>query len=648
MDIFGNFSKLRGDKSTRIVKKIDEHEFNYAETVMETGGRLESKDSVKSIFFVKFLIIATILVLVCRLFVMQVVSGSTNAALAEGNRTRPRVIEAERGNITDSSGKWLARNKASFSLAVYPSDLPKNTNERTALYQKLSDLTGMTVDEIKKTAEKNGLSSLDEVDIKDNISHDDALVLEQKISGLPGVFVATKTVREYQNLAGLAHIIGYTGIVSASDLKNNPEYYLSDRIGKDGLEAIYEKYLRGIYGVEQIEVDSKGNITKVLASENNKEPVAGDNLTLYLDLDLQEKTAEALQSGIAKAQELAGDSNEVVNGTAIVMDVKTGGILSMVSLPSYDNNLFATKISNSDYQNLINDASLPMFNRAISGVYPPGSISKIIMASAGLSEGTITKNTSIVTPAAITIGDYVFPDWKDHSYESTNIERAIAESNDIFFYALGGGYDSIKGMGIDTIKKYWQLFGLGEKTGIDLPGEASGLLPDNAWKKAATGESWYLGDTYHVSIGQGDLLVTPLQMLRATAVIASNGKLFQPQLVKEITDSSGNVIKEFEPRVERENFLSQETIKTVAEGMRMAVTSGSARSIFPSDYLVEVAGKTGTAQFLNNAKTHAWFECYAPYDDPEIAIVVLVEGGGEGYEIAAPVAKDITSYYFSR
>jgi penicillin-binding protein 2 len=239
-----------------------------------------------------------------------------------------------------------------------------------------------------------------------------------------------------------------------------------------------------------------------------------------------------------------------------------------------------------------------------------------------------------------------FPDNKDHGY--TDITRAIAESNNIFFYAIGGGFEQIKGIGIDKIKQYWEKFGLGEPTGIDLPGESSGLLPDPSWKKKVKKEPWYIGDTYHVSIGQGDLLVTPLQMLRVTAAIANGGKLLHPQLVKKIVGPDGKVVKEFDPRIERENFIRPEIIQTVAKGMRMEVTepTGSAHGL--NDLPVSVAGKTGTAQFLNNQKTHAWFECFAPYEKPEIAVIVLVDGGGGGFAIASPIAKDIVNYYFTR
>lgn len=646
MDIFGNFSKFEGDKSKRKVAEHKELDFSYADTFADPVGKIESKTFSQSFWNYKFLIIAVFGIMILRLFFFQVVQGSAFQKMADGNRILPRVIEATRGLVTDKNGVWLARNKPSFALAVYPSDLPKKKIDREPVYQKLSDISGLTTDYIRQESEKNGLTSLGEILLKEDISHDDALILEERIAGLPGVFIAQKSIREYQTSPGLAHILGYTGIVSPEDIKKNPDYYMSDRIGKTGLESEYEKYLRGIYGVEQIEVDSKHNIQKVIVNGENKEPVSGDDLVLNIDFGLQQTTAQSLQAGLAAGAKETGQ--DVKQGVALVMDVKTGGIISMVSLPDYNDNLFSTQIGSADYQSLMNDPNLPMFNRAIAGAYPPGSISKIILASAGLAEGNITVNTSITTPAAIKIGDYTFPDWKDHSYESTNVEAAIAQSNDIFFYAVGGGFDKIKGLGIDAIKKWWQLFGLGERTGIDLPSEASGLLPDGSWKQKVKGEPWYLGDTYHVSIGQGDMLVTPIQMLRATAAIANGGILLEPQLVQKIVDPSGNVAKQFGPRVERQNFISPSDLAIVQQGMRQTIMAGgSAHSIFPDNYPVQVAGKTGTAQFDNNTKTHSWFEAYAPYNNPQIAVLVLVEGGGEGYSVAAPVAKDILSYYFA-
>lgn len=643
MDIFGNFSKLFGDREKRKIREYSDLEFSYADLATEAVDTVEEKSQQIAVPYLKALTVIIFVVLVSRLFMIAVVAGNDNRQLAEGNRIRPRVIEADRGLILDKDGVPLAENSPSFALAVYPSDLPRKKDERATIYQKVAELTGLTEEVVKTEAEKNGLSSLSEVVISENLSHDDALLLQQKIVGLPGVFVATKSKRRYLSEAGLAHLLGYTGIVSDDDIKKNPNYYLSDRIGKTGLESQYESELRGVYGVEQIEVDSRGNITRVLIDDNNSEPQSGNNIVLNIDSDLQKATAAALSTGMAAGA--VATTQPVTSATAIVMDVNTGGIKAMVSLPSYDNNLFATKISTEDYAKLNSDPTLPLFNRAISGVYPPGSIVKIIMAAAGLQEGTITAKTSFVTPPEIRIGENVYPDWKDHSAVSTDVARAIAESNDIFFYALGGGFDKIKGMGIDVIKKYWEIFGLGQKSNIDLPKETTGLLPDNDWKLRVKDEPWYVGNSYHVSIGQGDLLVTPIQMIKATVAVANGGKLLSPQLVNRVVDHSGATVKAYGPRIERENFIDSGNIKTVQQGMRQTVTAGSARSVL-GEFPIPVAAKTGTAQYLNNSRTHAWFECYAPYDKPEIAVIVLVEGGGEGSGIAAPVAKEIMAHYF--
>jgi len=644
MDIFGNFYNLSGDNAKRVVNKKEESDFSYSDVTMEPIGKVEEKNTAFSVLGVKAFLTIIFCILVSRLFILQIVEGQSNQSLAEGNRIRPRITEASRGIITDKNGVWLARNKADFALVLYPSDLPKKKVDREEVYNKISKITSIPVQDLQKQAEENGLLSLDEVLLQENVPHDDALILEKKIAGIPGIEVAQKSAREYATTPGLSHLLGYTGKISRDDLKKKPDSFLSDRIGKTGLEAEYEDYLKGKHGIEQIEKDSKGNVVRVLVQEGNQEPVPGSNVSLYLDRGLQEATAKALDTGIGEAKKLTGD--DTINaGVVAVMDVNTGGILAMVSTPYYDNNLFATKISNADYQKLINDKSNPMLNRAIAGIYPPGSISKIILASAGLSEKAIAPDTSIETPEAIKIGDYSFPDWKYHT-GTTNVERAIAESNNIFFYALGGGFDKIKGIGIDNLNKYWKLFGLGEETGIDLPGESSGFLPTPEWKKKNSGEPWYIGDTYHASIGQGDLLTTPIQMLRATAAIANGGKLLKPQLVKKISDSTGKVINEFGPRIERDNIVSQSVIKTVQEGMRRTVTDGSARNM--QGLPVNVAGKTGTAQFLNNQKTHAWFECYAPYEKPEIAIISMIEGGGGGHEIAAPIAREILNYYYTR
>ena len=640
-DIFGN--STTEEEGKKILELDEESDLEYSLKVKsETGMSLTPEVKKRGFLVFKILTAIIFMLIISKLFVSQIVQGEILEKAAEGNKIRPRIISAQRGMITDSKGVWLARNVPSFDLALYPADLPKDKTKRDEIYNKVAEISGQSKDEIKNKSEANGLLSLDLIILKENLSHDEALLMEEKTVGLQGLTVVKRAGREYKSDFGLSHLLGYTGKISSEELKKYSNRHISDWIGKTGLESSYEEDLKGQNGIEQIEVDSTGNIVRVLADNTNREPITGDNLSLYLDIDLQQKTYEYLKEGMDQAKSLTGE--EPGGAIAIAMNPQNGGILSMVSIPSYDDNLFAQGISNENYKNLINDPTRPMFNRATSGEYPPGSTIKIVDATAGLSEGTITENTAFDTPAEITVGDWVFPDWKDHGY--TDIRRAIAESNNIFFYSIGGGFGPVKGIGINNLKKWWQKFGLGEKTGIDLSSESSGLLPDPEWKEKVIKEPWYIGDTYHVSIGQGDLLVTPLQMVRATATIANGGYLLHPTLVQKITDPNGNVIKEGGNNVENPQVADPNIIKIVQEGMRMAVTEGSARLM--QDLPVAVAGKTGTAQFFNNAKTHAWFECYAPADNPQIALVVIVEGGGGGNEIAAPIAKNILNYYFTR
>lgn len=325
------------------------------------------------------------------------------------------------------------------------------------------------------------------------------------------------------------------------------------------------------------------------------------------------------------------------------MDPKTGGILASVSLPGYDNNLFAKGISSADYEALSKNPDKPLLNRAVSGVYPAGSTVKPFVAAGALQEKTISASTRLDTSiGVIKIGQWEFPDWKVHGV--TDVKQAIAESNDIFFYALGGGWDKIPGLGVERLKKYYHMFGIGVPTGVDYTTEQGGLIPDPEWKKKVKKESWYIGDTYHIAIGQGDLLATPLQMARALSSIANGGTLKTPHLVAsvETPESSGVQKLEFP---EEKLPLSPEVMQTVREGMWQTVNTetGSARSLRSLPFVS--AGKTGTAQFGTEEKTHAWYIGYAPYDNPEIVVAVIVEGGGEGNAISVPVAGRVFDYY---
>jgi penicillin-binding protein 2 len=328
---------------------------------------------------------------------------------------------------------------------------------------------------------------------------------------------------------------------------------------------------------------------------------------------------------------------------AVAIDPRNGEVLAIVSLPSYDNNLFAKGISQEDYKALISDENKPMFNRAISGEYPPGSTFKPLVAAAALEEKTINSGTSVNCGGGIHVGSYNFPDWKTHG--STDVRKAIAESCDVFFYSVGGGWGDIPALGIDRIKKYADLFGLGKAGGLDIPGEAEGFIPDQSWKQKKLGERWYVGDDYHCAIGQGFDTATPLQIANMTATIANGGSVYRPHLVEKIVKPNGTE-QEIGSQVLNKNFISKSNMDIVREGMRetIASSSGSARQL--ADLKVAVAGKTGTAQYGTEGKTHGWFASFAPFDNPEIAMAVLVEGGGEGHSTAVPVTKEVYQWYF--
>jgi len=359
-------------------------------------------------------------------------------------------------------------------------------------------------------------------------------------------------------------------------------------------------------------------------------------LVLSIDSDLQKKSEEILSANLKKLN--------LTKGAVIISDPNNGEILSLVSLPTFDNRLFAEGISADDYKKLIEDKDNPMFNRAISGEYPSGSTVKMIFAAAALQEKVITENTTILSNGGLKVAQWFFPDWKAGGHGLTSVRKAIAESVNTFFYYIGGGYQDFVGLGIERLVKYLNLFGLGNTLGIDLPNEATGFVPSQEWKEKVKGEKWYIGDTYNLSIGQGDLLVTPLQVNEWTAYFAAGGKEYQPHVVKEILDSNDKTIKTITESPLRDTLIDSYNVEIVRQGMRQTVTSGSAKRLL--DLPVDSAAKTGTAQWNTTKDPHAWFTAFAPYKNPQIVITVLVEEGKEGSSVALTVAHDIMAYYF--
>lgn len=629
------------DKKITSSKRGEEWE----ETLMETNEEEEVR-TVQPLFnytkikWLYLIVILIFLVLAGRIFYLQVIASESFRKAAEENRFRVQVIRAPRGIIYDSQRNLLVHNIPSFDVVAIPADLPENTGERGEIWQTLKDLVSLTEEELNEALTDVDYSSYQPILLKRGIEREKALILETKIKDLAGIVLEKNSIRQYSDAEFFSHILGYTGKISQEELEKRENYLFNDYIGKSGLELYYESTLRGKNGKEQIEVSSIGKPERILAKEESK---AGSDLALSLDKDLQKEMYEILKSGMVKA----GSSR----ATAIAINPQNGEILALASLPSYDNNLFAKGISEKDYQRLAQDQDRPLFLRAISGTYPPGSTIKPVMAAAGLQEGIITKNTIINDTGVINVSHehdpnitYTFYGWDRGGLGPMNIFSAIAKSSDIYFYTVGGGQDSlnIKGLGVEKIAEYFKKFGLESKLGIDLPNEAEGLVPTPEWKEKIKQEMWYLGDTYHISIGQGDLLVTPLQVVSWTATIANGGTLYKPHLVKQVISPDGST-QDIQPDVIQSDFISSYNMNLVRQGMRETIISGSGLAL--ADLPIKVAGKTGTAE-TGKGTTHAWFACFAPYENSEIALVVLVEEGGEGHEVAVPIAKDILKWYF--
>lgn len=598
--------------------------------------------SAKKLNLFLFLIFVGLFILIGKVSYMQIVKGNYYQEMAEGNRIRIERIKVERGIIYDRNFKPLVKNIPHFSLFLTPADLPADEKEKTNIIKQLAQIVEKDPVEIMEVIKENS-KSYEPLLLKENLTYEKAIQLEILSAITPGVRLEIDNRRAYlneskenQRVLSLSHILGYEGKITKEEIEANKDkgYFLTDYIGKTGLEYYYENLLRGKEGKKQIEVDALGKEKKVLATI---EPQKGSSLVLTIDFNIQEKLEKILNKHLK--------SNNKSAGAALVLDPKTGEILALVSLPSFDNNIFIQGISEEEYQSLINNLDKPLFTRVISGTYPSGSTIKPIIAAAALEEKIINQNTTFLSTGGISIDKWFFPDWRSGGHGPTNVVRAIAESINTFFYIIGGGYKDFNGLGVEKMKKYAELFGLGNKLGIDLPFEASGLLPDREWKEKTKKEEWYIGDTYHFAIGQGDVLVTPLQISSAMSVFANGGTLWRPHIVREIV-SNPDRSSFIKPQVIRRDFVSKNNIDIIRQGLRQTVISGSAAKL--QNLKVPSAGKTGTAQWLSGKPPHAWFTGFAPYSNSEVVITVLVEEGGEGSGIALDIAYEFLDWYFSK
>lgn len=556
---------------------------------------------------------------------LQIMEGEYFREVAEGNRFRTEVLPAARGVVTDRTGAVLIENVPAFTLTMTIAELPDPGPEREAVFARVADLAGLQRTDIDLLLQEFAKTPFEPIVIRKDVDYANALLLMIEEPVLPGFDLEVRTKRQYASIApSLSHVLGYMGKMSEAEYEALAAsgYRRTDEIGKTGVEKSLESLLRGIPGRKLVEVDAFGEDTVTFAKE---EPRPGSSIALSIDFDLQ----TVLETRIQEALDASGASR----ASAVAMDPRDGKVLALVSLPTYDSNVFAGGIDAETYENLAENGDQPLFPRAIAGEFPSGSTFKPYVAAAALAEGIINASTSFLSVGGISIGPWFFPDWKAGGHGVTDVRRAIAESVNTFFYIIGGGLDPFVGLGVERITDYARLFGFGAETGINLPGEADGFLPSKEWKEDTKGERWYVGDTYHLAIGQGDLLVTPIQMAVALSAIANGGTRWAPSVVWSVDDvfltSESTEIPE----------EVRDILHVVREGMRQTVTIGSARSL--SDLPIAVAGKTGTAQTIGDRPTHAWFTGFAPYDEPEIAIVILIEEGGEGSSVAVPIARDI-------
>jgi penicillin-binding protein 2 len=582
------------------------------------------------------LVVVIISALVIRLWFLQIVNGPFYRTQSENNRIHLQKIPPFRGMITDRKGELLVDNRPSFDLYIIPEDI----QDRKQFLGGLRFLIDIDIEQISNKLDKtSNLYSFRSILIKKDISRDELAAIETHLFNLPGLSVQPSLQRSYlfENFA--SHVIGYMGEINEIELKSGkyPDNGAGDLIGKSGVEGKWHNYLNGMAGGKQVEVDAAGRKLRDLSV---KPPVSGMNITLTIDKDLQSLAEKNLKDK---------------KGAIVALDPNNGEILAMASSPAIDPNMFINGMEKTEWEKMISSGDSPMQNRAISGQYPPGSLFKIAMALAGLEEGFIDPDELITCTGAYTLGNHTYQCWKEEGHGSVDFQRAITESCDIYFYKIG------MRLGIDKIANYAKMCGLGQKTGFELGNEAEGLIPTSEWKLKRFGVPWQLGETVSSSIGQSYVSATPLQMVRLISAVFNGGKLYQPKIVRHIGNESQDVYR-FTPTLTGELGVRQENLELLKKALISVVNDPQGTGAKAKIQGIRVAGKTGTAQVVALEKTknldsddeisdhfkdHAWFVAIAPVENPQIALVVLIEHGGHGSSGAAPIARDLIKKYLN-
>ncbi len=604
------------------LKKIDVEELN----------QLKKRTDAATLVIIFFIVI-----ILARLWFLQIHYGSKYRELADNNRVRMLDIVAPRGTILDREERTIITNRPSFNIVWVKEDSPDPGEIIKKLSRIFNEEIAVLLKRVREAADNPRHIP---IMLKEDIDWKTLVYIENNHYELPGVRIEVLPRRDYLFNDLGSHMIGYLGQINMKELeeRGGANYQSGDLLGKRGFEKLYEDELRGEKGTMYMEVDAHGFEQRQL---KGKEPLSGNDLQLTIDLDLQLEAEKAM----------AGRA-----GAVVAMDVQSGRILAFASAPPVHLEDFVGGISTKNWQALLNNIKRPLVHKTIQGQYPPGSTYKIVTALAGLSKGVINPQTILYCSGSMRFGNRRYGCWKEGGHGPVSLHRALAESCDVYFYKVG-----LK-VGVDSLAEYANLLGLGHKTGIDFEYEKSGLIPTAAWKKLAKGVSWQEGETLSIAIGQGFNLVTPLQICQMTSALANGGILYKPFLIEKIIDPEGHVIKEFEPIIDVELIGMEKNFELIRKGLVGAVNDrhGTGKAARLKD--ITVAGKTGTAQVVTMKKykevdeedvkykhrDHAWFTSFAPAENPEIAVTVLVEHGGHGGSAAAPVAKKILERYFAK
>ncbi|MDO8589126.1 MAG: penicillin-binding protein 2 [Armatimonadota bacterium] len=559
------------------------------------------------------------IVLFARLWQLQIAQGDALLRQSETNRRRLLRVRAPRGVILDRKNRTVATSRPRFVVSV----IPERIQESPEALARLCDILQTSREDLRAIINRNQSIKGAPVRVEANATPETVAMIEEQKFLLPGVSVELDQVRYYPDGSLFAHVLGYLREIDKDELEQRKDMYRpGDFIGKSGIERQYDGKLHGTDGGKLIEVDAHGRRTRLLGDQDS---MPGATLVLSLDKKVQKAAADALDGKV---------------GAAVALNPRTGEVLAMVSKPDFDPNVFVKGLKSSDWAGITGNKHHPLQNRCISNKYPPGSTFKVVTAAAGLTHGVITTHSSANCPGIFYLGRHPWRCWSRHG--GVNFYTAISRSCDVFFYRTG------LRLGMDHLSDMALAFGLGNKTGVDLPNERSGCIPTREWKKRVNPRDpdWHAYESINSAIGQGDVETTPLQMALVAAVIANNGKAMRPHMLKEIRDRTGKVIATFKPGLLRKAPVSQEDIASIKKGMRETVIGARGTGHVVNLPGITVAAKTGSAQHHRGRRTHAWFICFAPVENPQIAICVFREEGGHGGSESGPVARAMLEEYF--